>query len=441
MIHFNENQPRKKLSSLLILVMIAGSLTIQSQPDEHPSIERAAVLFNQGEFSQALLLLEKIESSLEEENDRLLAKVFILYGACYEKTEKSNLAKLYYKKVEDLLFDGRIKHLPETGITDLQSLVLYQRCFTESGNKAAEIEEKDEEQDRYHFHFKKPKPVTPVDTQDIIYSKAKLKKKRKFPWIPVIVAGIVVASVITYVLFFRKDSEKSEAEIPEIEWVYIPPGEFLMGDNFNEGDSDELPVHSVYLDGYYISTYVISTYQFNQYCRDNQLPLNSNSYYHSDLTPAIYLNWTEAEAFCQWLSNKTDDSIFLPTEAQWERAARGTRQFRYPWGDDPPDCEKANYGQCTYGPNWVNDFSAGRTPTGIYNMAGNVWEWCRDFYNPTYYSQSPYQNPQGPNTGQNKVIRGGYFRSPEIEIRSANRYFTSINDTGYIGFRVVKEGN
>ena len=439
MIRFKQNPVIKLLSSALIFLLLAGNIPLQSQNEKNISFAQATALFNRGEYSRALSLLEEMETSLEIQDSRLKATLYVLCGACYEKLGKTNLATLFYKKVKDLMLDGRIKQLPETGLMDLQSLKLYQQIFVKTDTQPSDIDEAEEEQDQYHFRFKKPDPVSPVDKQEIIYKKAKPKKKKKFPWLPVIISGLVVAGVVAYFLFFRKDSEKAEVEVPEIEWIYIPPGEFLMGDNFNEGDADEQPVHAVYLDGYYISKYVISCYQFDQYCRANQLALNSNLYGHSDLTPEHYLSWTDAEAFCQWLSEETGESIHLPTEAQWERAARGTNQFRYPWGNTSPDCERANFEQCYWGPHWVNDFPAGCTPTGIYNMAGNVWEWCRDYYDASYYGRSPHQNPLGSATGTDKVIRGGYFRSPASEIRSANRDSAPINETGYIGFRIIRE--
>lgn len=440
MMHFKQYFICKVFSLVLISLLLLGNLSLQSQNDENVTFSQAITHFSQGHYEQALSLLEEIEGSLEKGNTLSRTKLYLFYGACYEKMEKANLAKLYYKKIQDLLHDGLIKQLPEIEAIDYQSLQVYQQVFGNPDDKPDKIAEKDEEKDEYHFRFKKPEPISPIDKQELIYSKAKLKKKKKFPWLPVIAAGIVVAGVIAYFLFIRKGSEKTEVEVPEIEWVYIPPGEFLMGDNFKEGDADEQPVHAVYLDGYYISKYEISTYQFDRYCKDNGLALHSNLYPSSQLTPAVYVSWFDAQTFCEWLSQKTGQNIRLPTEAQWERAARGTQQFRYPWGNSPPDCSKVNFNYCNYYPRWVDQYPTGQTPSGIFNMAGNVSEWCRDWYDNSYYSQSPYQNPQGPNSGPSKVIRGGCFTSPANEIRSANRDFRSTNESSLnIGFRIVKE--
>jgi formylglycine-generating enzyme required for sulfatase activity len=259
----------------------------------------------------------------------------------------------------------------------------------------------------------------------------------------VVAIGVVIIGVVVYFLLNKKKQDEIEINAPEIDWIHIPAGEFQMGDNFNEGDSDENPVHTVYLDDYYISKYEISVSQYNVFCMDTGTQTLSNEYYlrsYQKDYAAFYISWEEANAYCQWLSQKTGENIHLPTEAQWERAARGTNQNRYPWGNTPPDCSIVSYVDCGRGVGYVIRYEAGATPSGIFQMAGNVWEWCQDYYSPSYYSQSPFQNPQGPSYGTYRVLRGGSATSTASEIRSANRFFKSPGDDDYdTGFRIVKE--
>jgi formylglycine-generating enzyme required for sulfatase activity len=218
-----------------------------------------------------------------------------------------------------------------------------------------------------------------------------------------------------------------------------------MGDNFDEGDADELPVHEVYLGQYYISKYEISNEQYGYFCQETGRAFNpalGNGY------PVHNVSWHDAKAFCNWLSQKTGEKIDLPTEAQWEKAARGTDQRRYPWDTDFVGCYYAAYFGCGSSGDQPGDLATvygvpgfeGRSFYNVYHMAGNVSEWCRDRYSSSYYSNSPVDNPQGPAAGSYRVIRGGSIASSVFEIRSANRDFKNPDYAGKEqGFRIVRE--
>ena len=167
----------------------------------------------------------------------------------------------------------------------------------------------------------------------------------------------------------------------------------------------------------------------------------------------INVKWGDAKAFCDWLSQKTAHSINLPTEAQWEKAARGTSQIRYPWGNTAPNCSKVNYSGCAGQTNTVGANPLGASYYGVQEMAGNVAEWCLDIFDREYYSISPYYNPVNatPNNPQgpmNYVIRGGSWESQPYDIRctkrNSGRYSwgsNNINDakSSTVGFRIVIE--
>jgi len=212
-----------------------------------------------------------------------------------------------------------------------------------------------------------------------------------------------------------------------------------MGNNFNEGEPDEIPVHKVYLDEYYISKFEVTRNQYLKFCYDTGRQYD----WPKSNRPAIEVSWVDAAAFCRWLSDRTGENIRLPTEAQWEKAARGTDQRRYPWGNSPPDKYKAYFtGVPTGRPISVgiDRRSGGQSPYGIYDMAGNAAEWCRDWYSATYYSVSPEKNPTGPASGPTRVVRGGSCVDDAAGIRSSRRdSFPPSSKERFLGFRIVKE--
>jgi formylglycine-generating enzyme required for sulfatase activity len=240
----------------------------------------------------------------------------------------------------------------------------------------------------------------------------------------------------------------SSAPLPEIMddkgvvMVLVPAGNFVMGSA--RGDLDERPIHSVYLDDYYIDKYEVTNVLYEECVRVGvcKAPVRADSFTQSSYYgnpryndyPVVYVDWNMAKDYCEWRGAD------LPTEAQWEKAARGTEEPTYPWGKEI-DCQKANYtddsNACVGGTSKVGSFEAGKSPYGVYDMAGNVWEWVGDWYSETYYKSSiSSSNPQGPDFGRAHVARGGSWSRGESHIRTTNR--VNYSPTYYnfdIGFR------
>jgi formylglycine-generating enzyme required for sulfatase activity len=210
--------------------------------------------------------------------------------------------------------------------------------------------------------------------------------------------------------------------------VRVPAGEFTMGSD--SGRAVEKSVHRVYLDEFYIDKYEVTNEQYGQCVSAG--PCSPNSKYDGftdPRQPVVGVDWNQATTYCSWAGKR------LPTEAEWEKAARGTDGRTYPWGEGI-DCSRANYGDCKHGKTKpVGSYPSGASPYGAMDMAGNVWEWVADWYDANYYQSSPNRNP----TGQYRVLRGGSWDFNFRNVRTSLRFW--VNPTyRYLsfGFRCVR---
>jgi formylglycine-generating enzyme required for sulfatase activity len=223
--------------------------------------------------------------------------------------------------------------------------------------------------------------------------------------------------------------------------MYVPAGEFRMG--AQGGEIDELPVHTVYLDAFWIDQTEVTNAMYAKCISagrcDPPQPSSSFDTYGDpqfDNYPVTSVNWENAASYCTWSGRR------LPTEAEWEKAARGVEQRVYPWGKQI-DCSFANYYDgkryCFSrqgGPSPVKYSEIGRSPYGLYDMAGNVWEWVNDWYASNYYQRSPSRNPGGATSGQARVVRGGSWVNDADNVRAANRVRLDPSDANNtLGFR------
>jgi len=253
--------------------------------------------------------------------------------------------------------------------------------------------------------------------------------------------------------------------------VYVPAGEFTMGSSDADIDAilaecsdckrasfdDEYPQHTVYLSAFWIDQTEVTNAQYRKCVEAGtcRAPTTTTCYRgkptYSETSkadhPVVCVSWYDAKTYCEWARKR------LPTEAEWEKAARGTDGRRYPWGNEF-DCQRGNFddeteinsytvpggegcdGYVTTAP--VGSFRDGASPYGILDMAGNVWEWCQDWYDEDYYARSSQRDPQGANSGKHRVIRGGSWYNIEWFVRAAHRH-GSDPDYRYssLGFRCV----
>ncbi|RIK30388.1 MAG: hypothetical protein DCC56_08645 [Anaerolineae bacterium] len=220
--------------------------------------------------------------------------------------------------------------------------------------------------------------------------------------------------------------------------LFVPAGEFIMGSLISNADADEFPKHIVYLHPYYIDQTEVTNAMF-QLCIDARVckvPTMTHLLQDPRFAnhPVVFVSWSDADTYCKWAGR------MLPTEAQWEKAARGIDGRTYPWGDGI-DVSFANYGGYADSITAVGSYPKGASTYGAMDMVGNVWEWVFDWYDPNYYQKSRYENPPGPETGDNRVFRGGSWASESYKVRSSYR---SHREPNYfdenLGFRCALPG-
>ena len=245
--------------------------------------------------------------------------------------------------------------------------------------------------------------------------------------------------------------------------VTIPAGSFLLGSKRIDGDpygqwtqfdDTEIPQHQVWLDTYEIDREEVSLGEYLSYLqRKNLYPSHKlqhliwhviTVHFVSDQTltrwPALYVTWAEANGFCR------EKRARLPTEAEWEKAARGSEGTLYPWGEADPTSTLAMFGQHHVHEipilAAVDSHDEGKSPYGLHHMAGNVAEWVQDWFGFDYYAYMPERNPPGPTAGRYKSVRGGSWKSKQVMLRSATRGGAAPDQrSATIGFRCARSSD
>lgn len=227
------------------------------------------------------------------------------------------------------------------------------------------------------------------------------------------------------------DSDGSGGEHAAVDFatVSIPLGRFPMGCDDAGCDPDEAPTHNVTVSAYVIDVYEVTVDQYGRCVGAGQCsaPYGEQG---GPNAPVVGVTYTQAAQLCAWRG------MSVPTEAEWERAARGDEGRTYPWGDDPPDCDHAASRACDGGLTDVGSHPAGASPFGTQDQAGNAWEWVSDAYDAAYYQDSPDTDPTGPTSGGLRTVRGMDLWSDATALRSSNRnYAIPTGVSELVGFR------
>lgn len=345
-----------------------------------------------------------------------LAKKYYKEGSDYCDAESYDLALESYKKAEKALPDFPALHYnmgwlysklgdAQQAINHLQKYIVLSpnaKDITEVQSYVVVLKQALEKQQTLHNTFK---------SRDEIMKKAVLEQKQKY------------GSVI------------------------VPAGEFIMGTD--EAREDEYPEHKIYLDAFEVDCYEVTNAQYWEFLeyikkttdhskcfkgepsnKDHTPKFWDNEYYNVPNYPVARIDWYDAYAYAAWAGKR------LPTEAEWEKAARGSDGRSFPWGNewDPARCNLSGE------PKPVGNVEAGKSVYGCYDMAGNVYEWCNDWYQDTYYAEAPSKNPKGPDTGARRAIRGGSRFAKPFQVRAHTR--KSEQPELYnlaLGFRCAKD--
>lgn len=225
--------------------------------------------------------------------------------------------------------------------------------------------------------------------------------------------------------------------------VTIPAGGFIMGSKPGDGNPDEGPQRKVHLDAYTIDKFEVTVAQYAEYLKKSGAEppdfWERANIKEEGNRPVVGVDWLEANEYCEFYGKR------LPTEAQWEKAARGEDGRKYPWGNDEPGPLFANYASgvaFSYGKSLaaVGSYESGKSPFGVYDMVGNVWEWTLDWYDKTYYQSASVKNPTGPSNGDYKVIRGGsWSKRPAIARVAGRMSYSPSTRMNSVGFRCAGE--
>jgi len=261
------------------------------------------------------------------------------------------------------------------------------------------------------------------------------KRKRLKPLTVALTAAVLVAAVV-YALYFHKGNEFAGKDGAPA--VLIPAGSFVMGDDENS------PRREIFVDAFYMDKFEVTVARYAKFLEATGNVKAPEEWENLDVRaggdfPVVGVDWQDADSYCRWAGKR------LPSEAEWEKAARGTDERKYPWGNDPPSAARARFAQPYQNPVYKNGVAAvgshaqGASPFGVFDLSGNASEWVADWYSESF-PRGDVRNPKGPATGTGKVIRGGGWYDPAERITATRRIYASpTHRADDIGFRCATD--
>lgn len=358
-----------------------------------------------------------------------------------------HLNYIFFSRDDD--FDSAVKKLMTAIHTDYEWAATHRRIQVKALEWSRKNKEhslllrgKDLQEAELQLADNASKSPLPTDLQRkyVLESRQDANRQRRLRFVTITMVGFALL-LIGYLALSGQLNKLIYRPIA-MQWTTIPAGEFIMGSD--NGIPSEGPSHGIFLDTYQIGTYEVTNQQYNQCVKAGVCPmprLPTHDRLEQSDNPVVGVTWEDGNTFCIW----ADSHGRLPTEAEWEKSARGTDERTFPWGKKL-DCTHANYQNSELGPGCVGDtvainsYKNGVSPYGVYNMAGNAAEWVWDWYEAAYYATSPSKNPLGPDKGITKVVRGGSFNGMGIALRTTYRGEEPPKSTSEgLGFRCARD--
>jgi len=330
-------------------------------------------------------------------------------------------------------------HTVDAGSYTLNELAVAERMWPLADGRVLPVILADVPRNDIPAYLRSVTCLTPVgnvtaSVSDAVHTLAQIHNRRRQRKIAIWAVAILVPVAAASYWLVQRSAVSSKDGAP---LVRIEGGVFTMGDD------EFFPIREVYVNPFYVDGVEVTTERYAKFLAANGSLAPPDEWDTLDLAkqgqlPVVGVSWNDAQAYCQWAGKR------LPTEAEWERAARDSDQRKYPWGNEEPGAARAVYGQRAedaYGGGLepVGSLDAGRSREGVYDLEGNVSEWVSDWFTESF-SVDDVRNPKGPATGEKKVIRGSGWHEPVERIGGSRRYQASPdNRTDDVGFRCAKD--
>jgi formylglycine-generating enzyme required for sulfatase activity len=330
----------------------------------------------------------------------------------------------------------------EPGSYTLTELSIAQKTWEHPGGRLLPVVLRSIGLDRLPPYLKsvtllEPEGNVPAAVADAVHRIAMARRRAMLANLAKGLAAVILIGIGVYFYLAKRQPSQEIIAKDGAPAVLIPAGNFTMGDD------EEAPLREIYVDPFYVDKYEVTTSRYAKFLRATGSVRPPDHWKDVSLDksgdlPVVGVDWQDADAYCRWAGKR------LPTEAEWEKAARGTDGRVYPWGNDEPTAASADFGRSAPSPykgglSGVGSHVAGKSPYDVEDLAGNASEWVADWF-AGGFARGDVRNPKGPEAGTAKVIRGGGWYDPKEKIKSTKRYYASPgNRADDVGFRCARD--